>query len=82
MVGAYSSKARIANLKKLSEAVSYLKAKQLYTTDDLNAALHTMQDKIGTLKKSAAGNRPASRSWTSCFAWRITTRPESPLSAS
>ena len=55
--GAYSSKARIANLKKLSEAVSYLEAKHLYTTDDLDAALHTMQDKIDTLKKSASGKQ-------------------------
>ena len=55
--GAYSSKARIANLKKLSEAVSYLEAKHLYTADDLDAALHTMQDKIDTLKKSASGKQ-------------------------
>ena len=55
--GAYSSKARIANLKKFSEAVNYLKSKQLYTTDDLDAALHTMQDKIDTLKKSASGKQ-------------------------
>ena len=55
--GAYSSKARIANLKKLSEAVSYLKAKHLYTADDLDAALHTMQGKIDTLKKSASGKQ-------------------------
>ena len=55
--GAYSSKAKIANLKKLSGAVSYLKAKHLYTADDLDAALHTMQDKIDTLKKSASGKQ-------------------------
>ena len=55
--GAYSSKAKIANLKKLSEAVSYLEAKGLYTADDLDAALHTMQDKIDTLKKSASGKQ-------------------------
>ena len=55
--GAYSSKARIANLKKLSEVVSYLEAKQLYTADDLDAALHTMQGKIDTLKKSASGKQ-------------------------
>ena len=55
--GAYSSKARIANLKKLSEAVSYLEAKHLSTADDLDAALHTMQDKIDTLKKSASGKQ-------------------------
>ena len=55
--GAYSSKARIANLKKLSEAVSYLETKGLYTADDLGAALHTVQDKIDTLKKSASGKQ-------------------------
>ena len=55
--GAYSSKARIANLKKLSETVSYLEAKHLYTADDLDAALHTMQSKIDTLKKSASGKQ-------------------------
>ena len=55
--GAYSSKARIANLKKLSEAVSYLEAKHLYTADDLDTALHTMQGKIDTLKKSASGKQ-------------------------
>ena len=55
--GAYSSKARIANLKKLSEAVSYLEAKRLYTADDLDAALHTMQGKIDTLRKSASGKQ-------------------------
>ena len=55
--GAYSSKARIANLKKLSEAVSYLEAKHLYTADDLDAALHTMQSKIDAMKKSASGKQ-------------------------
>ena len=55
--GAYSSKARIANLKKFSEAINYLKSKQLYTTDDLDAALHTMQGEIDTLKKSASGKQ-------------------------
>ena len=55
--GAYSGKARIANLKKLSEAVSYLEAKHLYTADDLDTALHTMQGKIDTLKKSASGKQ-------------------------
>ena len=55
--GAYSSKARIANLKKLSETVNYLEAKHIYTADDLDADLHTMQDKIDTLKKSASGKQ-------------------------
>ena len=55
--GAYNSKARITNLKKLSEAVSYLESKRLYTADDLDAALHTMQGKIDSLKKSASGKQ-------------------------
>ena len=55
--GAYSSKARITNLIKFSEAVSYLEAKQLYTADDLDAALHAMQGEIDTLKKSASGKQ-------------------------
>ena len=55
--GAYSGKARIANLKKLSEAVSYLETRHLYTADDLDAALHTMQGKIDTLKKSVSGKQ-------------------------
>ena len=55
--GAYSSKARIANLKKLSEAVSYLETKGLYTADDLDAALHTMQGKIDALKESTTGKQ-------------------------
>ena len=80
--GAYSSKARIANLKKMSEVVSFLETKHLYTTDDLDTDLHTMQGKIGALKRPIPGNRPASRNWTSCFAWRTTTRPESLLPTS
>ena len=55
--GAYSSKARIANLKKLSEAVNYLESKHLYTADDLDTALHTMQSKIDAMKKSATGKQ-------------------------
>lgn len=55
--GAYSSRARIANLKKLSETVNYLEAKHIYTADDLDTALHTMQGKIDTLKKSASGKQ-------------------------
>ena len=37
--GAYSSKAKIGNLKKFSETVGYLESKQLRTTEDLDALL-------------------------------------------
>lgn len=56
--GAYSNKAKVANLKKFSEAVNYLEAKQLHTSDDLEALLHSMQGKIDTLK-SATSQRQA-----------------------
>ena len=52
--GAYSNKAKNANLQRYAEAFSFLQSKNLYTVDDLDNALHAMQDKIDTLKKSAS----------------------------
>ena len=37
--GAYSGKAKIGNLKKFSETVSYLESKQLRTAEDLDLSL-------------------------------------------
>ena len=55
--GAYSGKAKIGNLKKFSETVSYLESKQLRTTEDLDALLNSMQGQIDTLKESASGKQ-------------------------
>ena len=55
--GAYSGKAKIGNLKKFSETVSYLESKQLRTTEDLDALLNSMQGQIDTLKESATGKQ-------------------------
>lgn len=55
--GAYSGKAKIENLKKFSETVSYLESKQLRTTEDLDALLNSMQEQIDTLKESASGKQ-------------------------
>ena len=55
--GAYSGKAKIGNLKKFSENVSYLESKQLRTTEDLDALLNAMQEQIDTLKESASGKQ-------------------------
>ena len=55
--GAYSGKAKIGNLKKFSETVSYLESKQLRTTEDLDALLNSMQEQIDTLKESASGKQ-------------------------
>ena len=54
---AYSNKAKNANLQRYAEAFSFLQSKNLYTVDDLETTLHTMQDKIGTLKKSASAKQ-------------------------
>ena len=55
--GAYSNKAKNANLQRYAEAFSFLQSKNLYTVDDLETTLHTMQDKIDTLKKSASSKQ-------------------------
>ena len=55
--GAYSSKAKNANLQRYAEAFSFLQSKNLYTVDDLENTLHAMQNKIDTLKKSASAKQ-------------------------
>ena len=55
--GAYSAKAKNANLQRYAEAFSFLQSKNLYTVDDLESTLHAMQDKIDTLKKSASAKQ-------------------------
>ena len=55
--GAYSNKAKNANLQRYAEAFSFLQSKNLHTVDDLENTLHAMQNKIGTLKKSASAKQ-------------------------
>ena len=55
--GAYSNKAKNANLQRYAEAFSFLQSKNLYTVDDLKNTLHAMQNKIDTLKKSASAKQ-------------------------
>ena len=55
--GAYSNKAKNANLQRYAETFSFLQSKNLYTVDDLDNALHAMQDKIDTLKKSTSSKQ-------------------------
>ena len=55
--GAYSNKAKNANLQRYAEAFSFLQSKNLYTVDDLENTLHAMQDKIDALKKSASAKQ-------------------------
>ena len=51
--GAYSTKAKTANLQRYADAFRFLQAKQLFTTDDLDTALHSMQNSINAMKASA-----------------------------
>ena len=51
--GAYSTKAKTANLQRYADAFRFLQEKQLFTTDDLDAALHSMQNSISAMKASA-----------------------------
>ena len=55
--GAYSNKAKNTNLQRYAEAFSFLQSRNLYTVDDLDSALHAMQDKIDRLKKSASAKQ-------------------------
>ena len=55
--GAYSNKAKNANLQRYAEAFSFLQSKKLYTVDDLESTLYAMQNKIDTLKKSASAKQ-------------------------
>ena len=55
--GAYSNKAKNANLQRYAEAFSFLQSKKHYTVDDLENTLYAMQDKINTLKKSASSKQ-------------------------
>ena len=51
---AYSNKSKNANLPRYAEAFNFLQSKNLYTVDNLETTLHSMQDKIDALKKSAS----------------------------
>ena len=44
-------------MQRYAEAFSFLQSKNLYTVDDLDNALHAMQDKIDALKKSASAKQ-------------------------
>ena len=55
--GAYSTKAKTANLQRYAEAFRFLQEKQLFTTDDLDAALHSMQNSINAMKAAAGGKQ-------------------------
>ena len=59
--GAYSNKAKNANLQRYAEAFSFLQSKKLYTVDDLESTLHAMQDKIDTLKNLRRQSKPVSK---------------------
>ena len=57
--GAWSNKAKVANLKEQAQLLNYLEAKQLHSMDDLAAYTGKLNEQISTLKSSS--NEKASR---------------------
>ena len=49
-VKAYSQKARVSNLKELSDMANYLKANEIYTIEDLESRVSTLKDTVDELK--------------------------------
>lgn len=47
---AYSQKAKVSNLKELSDMANYLKASEIYTMDDLESRVSTLRDTVDELK--------------------------------
>ncbi len=47
---AYSQKARVSNLKELSDMANYLKANEIYTIEDLESRVSTLKDTVDKLK--------------------------------
>lgn len=47
---AYSQKARVSNLKELSDMANYLKASEIYTIEDLESRVSTLRDAVDELK--------------------------------
>ena len=47
---AYSQKARVSNLKELSDMANYLKASEIYTIEDLENRVSTLKDSVDELK--------------------------------
>ena len=49
---AYSQKAKVSNLKELSDMANYLKASEIYTMDDLESRVSTLKDTVDELKNT------------------------------
>lgn len=47
---AYSQKARVSNLKELSDMANYLKVSEIYTMDNLESRVSTLRDTVDELK--------------------------------
>lgn len=47
---AYSQKARVSNLKELSDMANYLRANEIYTVEDLESRVSTLRDTVDELK--------------------------------
>lgn len=54
---AWSSKAKVGNLKRLSSAITYLEERDLHTLDDLEARLDLLHSSLGETKTTLDANK-------------------------
>lgn len=58
--GAWSNKAKVGNLKRLTSAITYLEEKDLHTLDDLESRLNSLHSALDELKITLDANKKRS----------------------
>ena len=59
--GAWSNKAKVSNLKRLSSAITYLEEKGLHTIADLEARLDSLHSSLDEIKTTLDANKKRSK---------------------
>ncbi len=59
--GAWSNKAKVGNLKRLTSAITYLEEKNLHTLDDLEARLDSLHSSLDEIKTTLDANKKWSK---------------------
>ena len=65
--GAWSNKAKVGNLKRLTSAVAYLEEKGLHTLDDLENRLASLHSSLDKLKAELDANKKRSKELRDCL---------------
>lgn len=59
--GAWSNKAKVGNLKRLTSSITYLEEKNLHTLDDLEARLDSLHSSLDEIKTTLDANKKRSK---------------------